>query len=59
MEVKNVKKLSYTKQLKTYFELAKDQNVKFILKTRSDTILTEPLKQAIKDYGIIVKWLPW
>lgn len=59
MEVKNVKKLAYTKQLKIYFEFAKEKNIKFILKTRSDTILTEPLKQAIKDYGIIVKWLPW
>lgn len=52
-EIKNVKNLSYTKQLRAYNTYAQDKGLKFILETRPGTKLTGPLKMAIANGDII------
>jgi len=56
-EVKNVGKLSYTRQLRDYQRYAASQPKKldFILWTRPDTKLSGPLQKAIDDGDIIHK----
>ena len=56
-EVKNVKKLSLTSQLKDSIQLAKNMGKKLQLFIRPDTYLSGPLKEAIKQYGIKVTYL--
>lgn len=51
-EVKNVEKLSYTRQLRDYSDYAKSQNLRFDLYTRPTTQLSGPLKQAILNGDI-------
>lgn len=61
MEVKNVKKLSLTQQIKDYQTISQqiDNGIDFILKTRSDTILSKPLQEFIREHNIIIRHLPW
>ena len=56
-EVKNVGKQSYTRQLREYSKYARSQPEKmdFVLFTRSDTILSGPLKKEISNGNIIHK----
>ena len=56
-EVKNVGKLSFTRQLRDYHKYATSQPDKldFILWTRPDTKLSGPLKRAIDNGDIIHK----
>lgn len=56
-EVKNVKRLSYTSQLKDSIQLASDMGKKLQLFVRPNTYLSAPLKQAIKQYGVKVTYL--
>ena len=58
-EVKNVKVLSYTRQLKDYFGFAAQNHLKMELYIRRTTIMTKPLQKAIKDMGVIIRYLPW
>lgn len=51
-EIKNVDKLSYTRQLRDYSTYAQKEGYRFDLYTRSGTKLSGPLKQAI-DNGLI------
>ena len=51
-EVKNVAKLSYTKQLQDYAQYAASHNLGFNLYTRPNTVLSPPLLNAI-DLGVI------
>jgi hypothetical protein len=53
IEVKNVKKLSYTKQLRDFTTFARDEQLDFILVTRPGTKLSGPLKTAIANGDII------
>ena len=56
-EVKNVKSLSLTAQLKDFMQLSKSWGYKMELYIRPDTHLSGPLKQAIKDYGVKIRYL--
>ena len=56
-EVKNVKNLSLTSQLKDFMQLSKQLGYTMELYIRPDTYLSGPLKQAIKQYGVRVKYL--
>jgi hypothetical protein len=52
-EVKNVKSLSLTRQLRDYNKYAKSNNFKFVLVTRPGTKLSRPLRKAIESGDII------
>lgn len=56
-EVKNVKSLSLTSQLKDSIQLAQNMGKRMELFIRPDTYLSGPLKQAIKQYNIKVTYL--
>ena len=58
-EVKNVKYLSYTSQLKDYFQFASTNHIKMELFIRQTTELSGPLQRAIKESGVIIRYLPW
>lgn len=51
-EVKNVDRLSFTRQLRDYAEYARSEGLRFDLYTRPSTRLSRPLQDAI-DSGII------
>lgn len=55
--MKNVKKLSLTKQLKDTIELAKKKGKRVELFVRLSTKLTQPLIDAINDNKIVVREL--
>ncbi|MEM9737961.1 MAG: putative toxin [Bacteroidota bacterium] len=58
IEVKNVKRLSYTKQIRTYQSFAESKGLDFVLKvTDKNTYLTKPLKEQIKKGKIILEFL--
>ena len=56
-EVKNVKSLSYTSQLRDYFGFANSNGLKMELYIRPSTNLSGPLQSAIKEMGVIVRYL--
>jgi RHS repeat-associated protein len=56
-EVKNVKKLSLTKQIKDFMQLSKQLGYRMELYIRPNTYLSKPLKEAIKNYNVIIKYL--
>ena len=56
-EVKNVKVLSFTTQIKDSLQLAKDMNRTLQLFVRPNTYMTAPLRKAIITYGIKVTYL--
>lgn len=58
-EVKNVRRLSYTKQLQDYVKFVEKHKFKMALRIRSNTILSEPLQQLVREGKIIIKKLPW
>ena len=53
IEVKNVKSLSYTNQLRDFNLYCQEEGYKFILRTRTDTQLTKPLLKLIEEGEII------
>ncbi|MDV6014396.1 putative toxin [Haloechinothrix sp. LS1_15] len=55
-EVKNVKYLSNTRQIRDYKQFADSTGRKLHLDTRTDTRLAEPLRKAVRDGKI--KWRP-
>ncbi len=55
-EVKNVAKLSFSRQLRDYSDFAKDNALKFNLYTRQGTNLSAPLQNAV-DIGLINRLL--
>ncbi len=55
IEVKNVKSLNFTKQLRDYQTIAQQRNLNFILYTRANTTLSGPLKNAISNGSITHK----
>ncbi|MEZ8420602.1 putative toxin [Vibrio splendidus] len=57
-EVKNVKSLSYTKQLRDFADIAKQQGLQYDLYVRPSTKLSGPLTQAIQDGPINLKVIP-
>ena len=57
-EVKNVKSQSLTSQLKDDFIFASQNKLKMELYVRQTTHLTKPLQNAIKTFGVIVRYLP-
>ncbi len=57
-EVKNVKSLSYTKQLRDFADIAKQQGLKYDLYVRPSTKLSGPLSQAIENGVINLKFIP-
>jgi RHS repeat-associated protein len=57
-EVKNVKTLSYSSQLRDFVNYSQQNTLSFILYTRSTTIITGPLQQAINNGLIIHKIIP-
>ena len=56
-EVKNVKKLSLTSQIKDSIQLADELGKRLQLFIRPDTYLSNPLKQAIKKHKIKISYL--
>jgi hypothetical protein len=56
-EVKNVKSLSLTSQLKDYMQFAKSTERTMGLFVRPNTYMSGPLQNAIKQYGVVVKYL--
>ncbi|MFP9099860.1 DUF6443 domain-containing protein [Flavobacterium sp. RHBU_24] len=57
-EVKNVKYQSFTRQLRDYSQYAQQNGFDMILHTRSSTIISAPLQQAI-DAGLIIhRYIP-
>ncbi|OHB58998.1 MAG: hypothetical protein A2Y12_19700 [Planctomycetes bacterium GWF2_42_9] len=57
-EVKNVNKLSYTKQLHDYVDYAQSTGKQLELHTRSSTKLSGPLNEAIGNGLIVHKFIP-
>lgn len=57
-EVKNVKKLSYSQQLRDYADHAKKEGLQFDLYVRRDTELTQPLIDAISRKEIRLNFIP-
>ena len=57
-EVKNVKSLSYTSQLRDYFSYAAQNYLKMELYIRQTTQLSRPLQNAIKSMGVVIRYLP-
>ncbi|MBA8882035.1 RHS repeat-associated core domain-containing protein [Phyllobacterium myrsinacearum] len=57
-EVKNVKSLSLTRQLKDYITFARERNLTMDLYTRSNTTLSGPLHQQIKSGMPTLKSIP-
>lgn len=57
-EVKNVKSLSFTRQLRDFSNFAQQKGLRFILYTRPDTKLSGPLQQAIKNGLIFQRFIP-
>jgi len=57
-EVKNVKSLSFTRQLRDFQKYSQLRGLDFILYTRPNTILSSPLQQAIDNGLIIRKFIP-
>ena len=56
-EVKNVKNLSYTSQLRDYFGFANSNGLKMELYIRPSTNLSGPLQSAIKEMGVIIRYI--
>jgi len=57
-EIKNVKSLSYTRQLRDFADIAKQQGLSFDLYVRPSTKMSGPLMNAIKDGTINLKFIP-
>ena len=57
-EVKNVKSLSFTRQLRDFHTYSQQNGLDFILYTRPNTTLSGPLQQAINNGSIIHKFIP-
>jgi len=57
-EVKNVKSLSYTRQLRDFSDIAAQRGLNFDLYTRPSTIFTEPLMDAVNNGAINLKTIP-
>jgi len=57
-EVKNVQSLSYTQQLRDYFDYAREADLVLRLFVRSDTELSGPLLEAIQKGDIILEIIP-
>ncbi|MEO0249526.1 MAG: putative toxin [candidate division WOR-3 bacterium] len=57
-EVKNVKSLSFTRQLRDYYQYCQDKNLKFVLYTRKNTQLSKALQELIQQGKIELRFLP-
>lgn len=57
-EVKNVKSLSFTRQLRDFHTYSQQNGLDFILYTRPNTTLSGPLQQAINNGSIIHRFIP-
>ena len=58
-EVKNLKTQSLTSQLRDYFTYASQEGIKMELFVCQTTHITKPLQVAIKNYSVILRYLPW
>ena len=56
-EVKNVKRLSYTSQIRDSIQLANDTGRRLQLFVRPNTYLSGPLRDAISTYNVSLKYL--
>lgn len=57
-EVKNVKSLSFTSQLKDFYMYSQQNGLQMILHTRQSTVLSAPLQKLINEGQIIQKTIP-
>lgn len=57
-EVKNVNYQSFTRQLRDYSQYVQQNGFDMILHTRSSTIISGPLQQAINQGLIIHRYIP-
>ena len=57
-EVKNVKSLSFTRQLKDSRDFARNNDLEFHLYVRYDTTLSRPLLDAIRAGEITLRFIP-
>jgi RHS repeat-associated protein len=58
-EVKNVKRLSYTQQLKDFQRYANSKKIPMTIWTRTNTKISKPLQKQIKSGAIRQRYLPW
>lgn len=57
-EVKNVRSLSLTSQIRDFSAFARQEGLAFELVVRPNTRLSGPLRQAIQSEGIVLRTLP-
>jgi hypothetical protein len=57
-EVKNVKSLSLTNQLKDFILYGQRNSMEVVLRVRPTTMLSKPLQDAIKRGDLILQFLP-
>lgn len=57
-EVKNVKALSYTRQLRDFADIAKQQGLRYDLYVRPSTKLSGPLMKAVEKGTINLRFIP-
>ncbi|MDN3512727.1 MAG: putative toxin [Candidatus Jettenia sp.] len=57
-EVKNVNHLSFTSQLKDFYQFSQDNGHSMIIYTRSNTLFSQPLQLLIDNGSIIRKIIP-
>ena len=57
-EVKNVKSLSLTSQIRDFISISKANDLKFVLYVREDTKLSKPLLEARERGDVIIKFIP-
>jgi len=55
IEVKNVRKLSYTEQLRDFYEYCNRNNLRFVLVVRRDTRLSRTLQEMERRGQIVVR----
>jgi hypothetical protein len=55
IEVKNVRKLSYTEQLRDFYEYCNRNNPRFVLVVRRDTRLSRTLQEMERRGQIVVR----
>jgi hypothetical protein len=57
-EVKNVRKLAFTRQLRDFLDFCRERGMRFDLYVRQDVKMTGPLKEAIDVNHINLRYIP-
>jgi hypothetical protein len=57
-EVKNVARLAYTQQLRSFAAFARTEGIEFVLWVRSDTVLSRGLLEAWESGEVVIGIIP-